>query len=147
MKRLVAVVAVLTLSACAGARKTPAGEAWTFAGDAREAPVGGRIVDARSTAVRVDPATGKTRVSGIHAEFTYLGFLGGEGAGKNTIRVRYEERRIKDGVESETPDLRAEVRLDLSLGKVISYRGWSIGVVEATDAAIRYVAAQDPSAP
>ncbi len=147
MTRLVAVMAVLFAAGCSGAQKPSVADARTFSGDAREAPVGGRMVDARSTAVRVDPTTGRSQVSGVHAEFTYLGFMGGEGGGKSTIRVRYEERKIKDGVESDAPDLRAEVRLDLALGNVISYRGWSIGVVEATDAGIKFVAVQVPPVP
>ena len=145
MARRVALVTALVLTACAGVeRPPPAGAPATFSGDAREAAVGAPMVDARSTAVRVDPATGQSRVAGVHAEFVYLGFLGGEGAGKRTIRIRYEERRIKDGVENEVPDHRAEVRLDLSQGNVVSYRGWSIGIVEATDVAVRYVASQGP---
>jgi hypothetical protein len=147
MARLVAAMVVLTLSACASAGKAPAPAGFTFSGNAVETVVGGRMVNHVGTTVRVDPVSGKTRTEGLRAEFVYLGLAGTDPAGRTTIRVRYAEYRSVDGVEKEAPEHRAEVRLDLSRGKVMSYRGWEIGVVEATDAAIRFVAVQGPSSP
>jgi hypothetical protein len=62
--------------------------------------------------------------------------------------MRHTEHRIVDGVESPEADLRAEVRLDLSREKVLVIPGWSVGVVEATESAIRFVPARTaPRAP
>jgi hypothetical protein len=91
--------------------------------------------------------SGKGRAEGLRSEFVYLGLAGTDPAGRNVVRVRYAEYRIVDGVEKETPEHRAEVRLDLSRGKVMAYRGWDIGVVEATATAIRFVAVPGPSSP
>ncbi|MGA8892513.1 MAG: hypothetical protein WB493_13160 [Anaeromyxobacteraceae bacterium] len=147
MARLVAAALALTLSACASAGKAPAPGSFTFSGNAVEAAVGGRMVNHVGTTVRVDPVSGKSRIEGLRAEFVYLGLAGTDPAGRATIRVRYAEYRSVDGVEKEAPEHRAEVRLDLSRGKVMSYRGWEIGVVEATETAIRFVAVQGPSSP
>jgi hypothetical protein len=146
MARIVVAVMALTLSACASAGKAPAPGTVTFSGDAVEAPVGGRMVNHTGTTIRVDPVTGKARSEGLRTEFVYLGLAGTDPAGRTTVRVRHAEYRIVDGVEKEAPEHRAEVRLDLSRGKVISYRGWDIGVVEATDLAIKFVAVPAPSA-
>ena len=147
MARLVAAALLLTLTACASAGKVSAPGSFTFSGNPVEAAVGGRMVNHVGTTVRVDPVTGRTRTEGLRAEFVYLGLAGADPVGRATIRVRYAEYRSVDGVEQEVPEHRAEVRLDLSRGKVMSYRGWEIGVVEATDAAIRFVAVQGPSSP
>jgi len=147
MPRLVVAAVALTLSACASAGKAPAPGSFTFSGDAVEAAVGGRMVDHTGTTVRIDPVTGKARAEGLRAEFVYLGLAGTDPAGRTTIRVRYAEYRSVDGVEKDVPEHRAEVRLDLSRGKVMSYRGWDIGVVEANEGAIRFVAVPAPSSP
>jgi hypothetical protein len=147
MARLVAAAVALTLSACASAGKAPAPGSFTFSGDAVEVPVGGRMVNHTATTVRVDPLTGKARAEGLRSEFVYLGLAGTDPAGRDTIRVRYAEYRSLDGVEQEVAEHRAEVRLDLSRAKVMSYRGWEIGVVAATDGAIRFVAVPGPAAP
>lgn len=147
MARLVAAALALTFTACASSGKAPPSGSFTFSGDAVEVAVGGRMVNHSGTTVRVDPVTGKSRTEGLRAEFVYLGLAGSDPAGRATVRVRYAEYRSVDGVEKEAPEHRAEVRLDLSRGKVMSYRGWEIGVVEATDAAIRFVAVQGPSSP
>jgi hypothetical protein len=144
MARLFAMMAALTLGACGSVPRNPASEGGTFSGEAVEAAVGTRMVDRTSTTVRIDPVSRKPRVEGVRVEFVYLGFLGQDPAGKKTIRVRYEEHKIVDGVENETADYRAEVRLDLAQGQVISFRGWGIGVVEATDSAIKFVAVWSP---
>jgi hypothetical protein len=144
MARLVAAAVALLLSACASPGKPPAPGNFTFSGDAVEAPVGGRMVDHTGTTIRIDPLTGKGRAEGLRSEFVYLGLAGSDPVGRNTIRVRYSEFRVVDGVEKEAAEHRAEVRLDLSRGKVLSYRGWDIGVVDASDAAIRFVAVPAP---
>lgn len=147
MARLVAAMTALTLSACASAAKAPAPGSFTFSGDAVEVAVGGRMVNHTATTVRVDPISGKGRSEGLRSEFVYLGLAGTDPAGRNVVRVRYAEYRIVDGVEKEAAEHRAEVRLDLSRGKVMAYRGWDIGVVEATETAIRFVAVPGPSSP
>ena len=144
MARLVVAVVTLMLTACASAGKAPAPGDFTFSGDALEAAVGARMVNHTGTTVRIDPVTGKARAEGLRSEFVYLGLVGTDPAGRNTIRVRYAEYRSVDGVEREAPEHLAEVRLDLSRGKVMSYRGWDIGVVEANAGAIRFVAVPAP---
>jgi hypothetical protein len=105
--------------------------------------VGGRMVNHRSVTVTEDPFAGRSQPKGVREAFTYLGLLPADARGK-TIRVRYERWRIVDGVESPTVDERAEIRLDLSLGDVLVHRGWRIGIVEADDAHVRFVAVQGP---
>jgi hypothetical protein len=106
-------------------------------GEVTQVPVGSPMVSHRSTTVVVKPVAQSSRVDGLRVEFVYLGLLGSDPAGKNTIRVRYEEHRIANGLEEERPSLRAEVTLDLSRSRVIEYKGWRIGVLDATDSSIR----------
>lgn len=110
-----------------------------------EAAVGKPMVDNTSTTVTVTPLTQKGRTEGVRAELVYLGFLESDPAGRNTIRVRYAEHRIVDGVEIERPEYRAEVTLDLSRGRTLDFKGWRIGVLDATDSAIRYEVVGSPA--
>jgi uncharacterized protein YceK len=140
MARLVAVMVALTLAGCGSVRTHPSGEGRAFSGEATEAAVGTRMVNNTSTTVRVDPVTRQSRVEGVRVEFVYLGLRASDPAARNTIRVRYEEHKIVGGVEKESPDYWAELQLDLGLDRVIVFRGWRIGVVDATDSVIKYVA-------
>jgi hypothetical protein len=144
MARLVAALMALTLASCGSVKTSPSGEGRTFSGDAEEAALGSQMVDRTSVTVRIDPVSRKPRADGIRVKFVYMGFLGKDPASKNTIRVRYEEHKIVEGVESEAPEFRAEVRLDLGKGRVIEFRGWQIGVVDATEDAIKFVAVWTP---
>jgi len=134
----------LALAACGAAPPRPPPAPFTFSGEALEVPVGGKMVDDRSTTVRVDETTRKTRTEVVHAELVYLGFLENDPSAPNTIRARYQEHRIVEGVEKPVADFRAEVRLDLSLGKILEIHGWRVGVVEATPSAIKFVAVKGP---
>ena len=88
-----------------------------------EAAVGSPMVDNTSTTVTVTPLTQKGRTEGLRAELVYLGLLGSDPAGRNTIRVRYAEHRIVDGVTNERPEYRAEVTLDLGQGRILRRLG------------------------
>jgi hypothetical protein len=147
MARLVAVMVALTLAGCGSVQKNPSSEGKSFSGEAMEAAVGTRMVNYTSTTVRVGPVARQSSAEGVRVEFVYLGFRGSDPAGKNTIRVRYDEHKIVDGIEKEPPDYRAEVQLDLSLGRVITFKGWRIGVIDATDSVIKYVAVWSPPSP
>ena len=103
-----------------------------------EAAVGSPMVDNTSTTVTVTPLTQKGRTEGLRAELVYLGLLGSDPAGRNTIRVRYAEHRIVDGVTNERPEYRAEVILDLGQGRILEFKGWRIAVLDATGSTIRY---------
>jgi hypothetical protein len=105
--------------------------------------VGERMVNHRAVTVTETPFVGRSTPSGTREAFTYLGLLPADASGR-TIRVRYERWKIVDGVESPTVDERAEIRLDLSRGDMISHRTWRIGIVEADGARVRYVAVQAP---
>jgi hypothetical protein len=89
----------------------------------------------------------RPRVDGLSAEFVYLGLLGSDPAGRETIRVRYEEHRIANGVEVDRPEYRAEVTLDLTRSRVIEFRGWRIAILGATDRSIRYQVVGTPAPP
>jgi hypothetical protein len=143
MARRLLPTLLVVLAACASAPPKGAAAPLTFSGKALEAPVGGTMVDHVAKVITVEPFSGAGGATGTRVTFTYLGLLDADPAGR-TIRVRYEERKIVNGVESQTVDRRAELRLDLSLGKVLEYKNWLIGVVEATPAAIRYVPAKGP---
>jgi len=144
MTRLVAVMTALTLASCGSAKTNPSSDSRTFSGDAQEVALGKRMVDRTSITARIDPVSRMPRVDGVRVEFVYLGFLGQDPSGKTTIRVRYEEHKIVEGVENEAADFRAEVRLDLGKGRVIAFRGWQLGVVDATEDAIKFVAVWSP---
>lgn len=109
------------------------------------AAVGKPMVTETSTTVTVHPTTRKVRVDGYRTELVYLGFLGSDPAGRSTIRVRYAEHRIADGIESEVPEYRAEVTLDLSRSRTIEFKGWRIGVLDATESSIRYEVVGSPA--
>ncbi len=137
MSRLVPFVLALVLAGC-GSVQTPPPRTLERAGEVGEAAVGGRMVNDTSTTVTVTPLTQKPRVDGVRVEFVYLGPAGSDPGGRNTIRVRYAEHKIANGVENEIPEYWAEVTLDLSRTRTIEFKGWRIGVLEATDSAIRY---------
>lgn len=141
MKRLAAassIVALATALAGCGAAPPNPPESIARSDGARSAAVGGPMVNDRITMVTVTALVPKPRVDGVRAEFVYLGLLGTDPAGQHTARVRYQEFPIRDGVEGERADYRAEIDLDLSRAKVLEFKGWRIQVIEATDAAIRY---------
>jgi hypothetical protein len=137
MTRLATVALALALAAC-GSVQTPPPTTLERAGEVGEVAVGSRMVNDTRTTVTVTPLTQKPRVDGFRAEFVYLGPAGPDPAGRNTIRVRYAEYQIADGVENEVPEYWAEVTLDLSRGRTLEFKGWRIAVLEATDSAIRY---------
>lgn len=141
MKRLVVASFVLALpvalSGCAsGPAKAP--ESLVRADGVQVAAVGGSMVNDRTTMVTVTSLVPKPRVDGLRTDFVYLGLLGTDPAGRNVARVRYEEHLTQDGVESERVEYRAVIELDLARGDVLSFKGWRIRVLEATDASIRY---------
>jgi len=147
MARGVAVTVALALAACSTVPTAPTEQAKSFTGPATKATVGSRMVDDVRTTVRLDPMTRQSRVEGVRAQFVYKGLVTSGGPGKNVIHVRYEEHRIVDGVETETPDYLADIQLDLGQGRVIKMKGWQIGVVDATDAFIEFVAVWNPPPP
>jgi hypothetical protein len=145
MARVVAVMVALALAGCASSKKNPSIETLGRSGGVMEVAVGSPMVDDRSTKVTVTALVPKPRVDGSRTQFVYLGFLGTDPVGRRTIRVRYEEHKIADGVESETPSLRAEVQLDLGLGRTIDFEGWRIDVLDATESRIRFEVVGTPS--
>ncbi len=145
MARSVAVTLVLLLAACGSSQANRPATLSHPPGDVMQAAVGGPMVNRTSTAVTVTPMVPKARVDGSRTEFVYLGLLGSDPVGRNTVRVRYGEYRIANGVEIEPPEYRAEVTLDLAQARVLEFKGWRIGVLEATDASIRYEVVGSPA--
>jgi RNase P/RNase MRP subunit p29 len=144
MARPVALAMLLTLAACSS---VPANQPTRLArsDDPLEVGVGGRMVDDTNTVVSIAPVTKTARVDGLRAEIVYMGLLGTDPAGKRTIRLRYEEHKIANGIEVERPEYRAEVTLDLAQSRTLDFKGWRIGVLEATDTAIRYQVVGSPA--
>jgi hypothetical protein len=140
--RLVALAVAITLAGCGS---VPPITTVARSGEVTQVSVGSPMVSHRSTTVVVAPRSQKSRVDGVRAEFVYLGLLGSDPAGKNTIRVRYEEHKIANGIEDERPELRAEVTLDLSRSRVVEFKGWRIGVLDATDSSIKYEVVGSPA--
>jgi hypothetical protein len=134
MTWLVAWTVAIVLAGCGSAKPITT---VARSGEVTQVPVGSPMVSNRSTTVVVTPTAQKSRVDGLRAEFVYLGLLGSDPVGKNTVRVRYEEHRIVNGIEEERPTLRAEVTLDLSRSRVIEYKDWRIRVLDATDSSIQ----------
>jgi hypothetical protein len=134
MNRLVAWTVAIVLAGCGSAKPITT---VVRSSEVTQVPVGSPMVSNRSTTVVVTPTAQKSRVDGLRAEFVYLGLLGSDPVGKNTVRVRYEEHRIANGIEEERPTLRAEVTLDLSRSRVIEYKNWRIRVLDATDSSIQ----------
>jgi hypothetical protein len=147
MARLVALTLAFTLAGCASGPTTPRIDTYDRPGEATEAAVGSPMVSNRSTTMVVTSMVPRPRVDGLSAEFVYLGLLGSDPAGRETIRVRYEEHRIANGVEDERPEYRAEVTLDLTRSRVIEFRGWRIAILGATDRSIRYQVVGTPAPP
>jgi hypothetical protein len=147
MTRLVALAVAFALAGCASGPPTPRIDTYDRPGEALEVAVGNPMVSNRSTTMVVTSMVPKPRVDGLSAEFVYLGLLGSDPAGKNTIRVRYEEHKIANGVEDQRPEYRAEVTLDLSRSRVIEFRGWRIAILDANDRSIRYQVVGSPAPP
>jgi hypothetical protein len=120
-------------------------DTFSVSGDVLQAAVGSRMVNDTRTTMTYVPMTRTSRVDGLQSEFVYLGLLGSDPPGRKTIRVRYAERRIADGVAVEPPEYRAEVTLDLDQKRVIEFRGWRIRVLDATDATVRYEVIGSPA--
>jgi hypothetical protein len=147
MTRLVRLAVAFALAGCASAPPTPRIDTYTRSGEAMEVAVGNPMVSNRSTTMVVTSMVPKPRVDGLTAEFVYLGLLGSDPAGKNTVRVRYEEHKIANGLEDERPEYRAEVTLDLSRSRIIEFRGWRIAILDATDRSIRFQVVGSPAPP
>jgi hypothetical protein len=147
MVRLVGLTVAFTLAGCASGPPTPRIDTYARSDEAMEVAVGSPMVSNRSTTMVVTSMVPKPRVDGLSAEFVYLGLLGSDPAGRNTIRVRYEEHKIANGVEDERPAYRAEVTLDLGRSRVIEFRGWRISILDATDRSIRYQVVGSPAPP
>jgi hypothetical protein len=144
MARLVAVTMMLTLAACSSAPATPP-TSIARSEEPLQVGVGGQMVNDTGTVVSFAPVTKVSRVDGSRSEIVYLGLLGSDPAAKSTIRVRYQEHRIVNGVEVERPEYRAEVTLDLAKSRMLDFKGWQIGVIEATDTSIRYQVVGSPA--
>lgn len=145
MTRLAPVALALLLASCGSVPTNPPSKTIQRAGEVTEVAVGSPMVNETSTTVTVHATTRKVRVDGFRSELVYLGFLGSDPAGRSTIRVRYAEHRIADGIESELPEYRAEVTLDLSRSRTFELKGWRIGVLDATDSTIRYEVVGSPA--
>jgi hypothetical protein len=144
MARLAAVTTLLLLAACSSVPAIPP-TSILRSEDSLEVGVGGRMVNHTSTVVSISPVTKVSRVDGFRTEIVYLGLLGSDAAGQRTVRVRYEEHKIANGVEVERPEYRAEVTLDLAQSRTIDFRGWRIAVLDATGSAIRYQVVGSPA--
>jgi hypothetical protein len=145
MARLASMSLALALAGCGSVQTNPSRTSLPRTGEVMEAAVGTPMVDNTSTTVTVTPLTQRGRTEGLRAELVYLGLLGSDPVGRRTIRVRYEEHKIVDGIESERPEYRAEVTLDLGQVRTIEFKGWRIAVLDATDSAIRYEVVGSPA--
>jgi uncharacterized protein YceK len=145
MARLLAVTVVLALGGCGSVQTTPSSTSLSRSGGVMEVAVGGRMVDNTSTTMTVTAMSQASRVEGVRAEFVYLGFLGSDPQARSTIRVRYAEHKVANGVEAERPEYWAEVDLDLARGRTIEFKGWRIEVLEATVSSIRYEVVGSPA--
>jgi len=145
MSRLVAVTLALVLAGCGSSQVNRPVTTLHRSGEVLKVDVGGLMVNDTRTTVTVTPMVPKPRVDGSRAEFAYLGLLGSDPVGRNTIRVRYAQHRIANGVEDERPEYRAEVTLDLGQSRTIEFMGWRIGVLDATDTAIRFEVVGSPA--
>jgi hypothetical protein len=146
MARLVALTLLLAFAGCKSVPTQPQPvQSLPRSGEAMQVAVGGRMVDETSTSLTVAPMVNVTRTKGFRTEIVYLGLLGTDPAGLRTVRVRYEEHAIADGVENARPEYRAEVTLDLGQGQVIDFRGWRIRVLEGTPSSIRYEVIGSPA--
>jgi hypothetical protein len=143
MTRFVAVTLAITLAGCGSTQKPPGTQ--PQAGEAKRVAVGGQMVSHTATTVRVVPLVPKPRVDGTRAEFVYLGLLGSDPAGRSIIRVKYELHEIVDGVENPAPSHRAEVQLDLRLGRTIEFEDWRIDVIDATESSIQFAVVGIPA--
>jgi len=147
MVRLVTVTVALALAGCGSVQANQPVGTYQRSEGVMQAAVGAQMVTSKSTVVTVAPLGLKSRTDGFRSEFVYLGLLGSDPAGRNTIRVRYEERKAANGVEGERPEYRAEVDLDLTRSRVIEFKGWRIEVLDATDSVIKYEVVGIPASP
>jgi hypothetical protein len=114
-------------------------------GEKMEAAIGSPMVNYADTTEKVRAGSGKKpRVDGVRAELVYLGFLGSDPLGKNTIRVRYLEYSVTKGIETPILGSSAEVNYDLSQSKEIGYKGWRVQVLDATNTTITYMVVASP---
>jgi hypothetical protein len=140
----VAVTLALLLAGC-GSVEANRPTTIPRSGEVTDVAVGGQMVSKTSTTVTVTAMVPKPRVDGLRAEFVYLGLLGSDPVGRNTVRVRYAEHKIANGIEIDPPAYRAEVTLDLAQSRTLEFKGWRIGVLEATEASIRYEVVGTPA--
>jgi hypothetical protein len=140
----VAVTLALLLAGC-GSVEANRPTTIPRSGEVTDVAVGGQMVNKTSTTVTVTSMVPKPRVDGLRAEFVYLGLLGSDPVGRKTVRVRYAEFRIANGIEIDPPAYRAEVTLDLAQSRTLEFKGWRIGVLEATEASIRYEVVGTPA--
>ena len=144
MSRLVTVTLALVLAGCGSAQANRPTTTLHREG-VMEVAVGGQMVNKSSTSVTVTAMVPKPRVVGSRAEFVYLGLLGSDPVGRNTIRVRYAEHVIANDVENERPEYWAEVTLDLGQSRTLDFKGWRIEVLEATASAIKFEVVGTPA--
>jgi hypothetical protein len=144
MSRLVTVTLALLLAGC-GSAQANRPTSTLHRGGVMEVAIGNPMVNDTRTTVTVSPLVPKPRVDGSRAEFVYLGLLGPDPVGRNTIRVRYAEHVIANDVENERPEYRAEVTLDLGQSRTLEFKGWRIEVLEASAAAIRFEVVGTPA--
>jgi len=145
MARLVAVTVAFALAGCGSVKANQPVGTYQRSEGVMQAAVGAPMVNNKSTLVSVAPLGMQPRIDGLRQEFVYLGLLGSDPAGRNTIRVRYEERKVANGVEGERPEYWAEVNLDLTRSRVIDFKGWRIEVLDATDSTIKYEVVGSPA--
>jgi hypothetical protein len=144
MSRLVTVTLALALAGC-GSAQANRPTTTLHRGGVMEVAIGSPMVNDTRTTVTVSPMVPKPRVDGSRTEFVYLGLLGSDPVGRNTIRVRYVERKIADGVEVDPPEHRAEVTLDLGQSRTIEFKGWRIEVLAATGSTIKFEVVGTPA--
>ncbi len=145
MARLVAVTLALALVGCGSVQTIPSSTTLPRSEGVMEVAVGGRMVNDTRTTVTVTALTQANRVEGIRVEFVYLGLLGSDPAASSTIRVRYAEYKVANGVEAERPETWAEVNLDLDRSRTIEFKDWRIEVLEATASSIKYEVVGSPA--
>lgn len=145
MSRLVTVTMALVLAGCGSAQANRPTTTLHRPGEAIEVAVGHPMVNDTRTTVTVTPMVPNPRVDGFRADFVYLGLLGSDPVGRNTVRVRYAEHKIVNGVAIDPPEYWAEVTLDLGQSRTLEFKGWRIGVIEATGSTIRFEVVGTPA--
>jgi hypothetical protein len=144
MSRLMTATLALALAGC-GSAQANRPTTTLHPGGVMEVAIGSPMVNDTRTTVTVSPMVPKPRVDGSRTEFFYLGLLGSDPVGRNTIRVRYVKRKIADGVEVDPPEHRAELTLDLGQSRTIEFQGWRIEVLAATGSTIKFEVVGTPA--